>query len=566
MYLGINAFFHDASATIVDKDGRIIAAAQEERFTRIKRESRFPVESIKYCLKEAGISINDLDGIGFAWNPNLLFFHRILWGNLFRVRASLYAIKENLNKWKNIKNIANLLEKDFGYNSKKVPLKYFRHHDCHAASAYYASPFKNATFLTIDGRGEWENMTWGVYKSGKRTKLGQNYEPNSIGKVYSGTCRFLGFDGAEKDGTVMALAAYGEATYLDEYRQILKITENVGSLSLKVDTSYFDSYSTPDTIFPSKKFSEKFGIPIRKSGESIDQIHKNIAASLQTRTEEIIIEILERLCAITGESNLVLSGGVALNSVLNGKLEDVTPFKKIFIQPAASDTGLSLGAAYIFAQNKNESGKLKYSMETAALGPSFTENEYEKVIHNAGLKYKKSTHIAYDVAKLLSEGKLVAWFQGRMEFGPRALGQRSLLADPRPKDMVNKLNEVKKREYFRPFAISILEEETPRVLEKITDSPFMLKVDNVKNEWKDKIPSAQHIDGSVRIQTLKKDSDGIYYDLVKNFYDLTGIPLIINTSLNIKGEPIVCTPTEAIETFVSTKIDALAIGSFLIEK
>ena len=205
-------------------------------------------------------------------------------------------------------------------------------------------------------------------------------------------------------------------------------------------------------------------------------------------------------------------------------------------------------------------------METAALGPSFTENEYEKVIHNAGLKYKKSTHIAYDVAKLLSEGKLVAWFQGRMEFGPRALGQRSLLADPRPKDMVNKLNEVKKREYFRPFAISILEEETPRVLEKITDSPFMLKVDNVKNEWKDKIPSAQHIDGSVRIQTLKKDSDGIYYDLVKNFYDLTGIPLIINTSLNIKGEPIVCTPTEAIETFVSTKIDALAIGSFLIEK
>lgn len=565
MYLGINAFIHDASATLVDKDGRIIAATEEERFSRIKRESRFPVESIKYCLKEAGISINDLDGIGFGWSPNLFFFQRILWNNLLHLPASFSAIKKNMETWKKMMGVPSLLEKHFNFEREKVPFKYFRHHACHAASAYYASPFDNAAFLTMDGKGELESITWGICNKGKITKLGQNYSPNSIGRLYSATCRFLGFLGAEKDGTVMALAAYGMPNFSKIYNQFIQISENKKSLKVKIDTAYFN-LRDDDHALPSKKFQRVFKIFSRKPEEPIEQTHKDIAASLQQRTEEVIIELVNRLHFITGQNNLVLAGGVALNSVLNGKLEDITPFKKVFIQPAASDAGLSLGAAYIFAQSENKSQKLKYSMQTAALGPAFTEDEYERALSKVGLKYKKTENIAKDVAKLLSGGKLVAWFQGRMEFGPRALGQRSLLADPRPKDMVDKLNEVKKREYFRPFAISILEEEAPRVLEKITDSPFMLKVDNVKNEWKDKIPSAQHIDGSVRIQTLKKDSDGIYYDLVKNFYDLTEVPLIINTSLNIKGQPIVCTPTEAIETFVSTKIDALAIGSFLIEK
>ncbi len=565
MYLGINAFVHDASAAIIDKDGRIIAAVEEERFSRVKRESRFPVESIKYCLKEAGISINELDGIGFGWKPSLLLFQRILWSNIFAFPASFSVIKKNFQTYIKMRSAPNLLKKHFDLNPKKVPFKYFRHHACHAASAYYSSPFEDAAFLTIDGKGELESITWGTCTNGKITKLGQSYSPHSIGRLYSATCLFLGFSGSEKEGTAMALAAYGTPEYLDQYRQILQLTKNKKNLKVRVNTAYFD-LSSNDLALPSKRFQKTFKMPPRKPEENIEQVYKNIAASLQKRTEEVIVELVNRLHIITGQSNLVLAGGVALNSVLNGKFEYITPFKKVFIQPAASDVGLSLGAAYIFTQSKNKFQKLKFPMETAALGPSFADDECEQAINKVGLKYKKAENITKDVAKLLSDGKLVAWFQGRMEFGPRALGHRSLLADPRPKDMIGKLNEVKKREYFRPFAISILHEEASRLLEKNTDSPFMLKVDNIKTELKDKVPSAQHIDGSVRIQTLKKDRDGIYYDLVKDFFDLTGTPLIINTSLNIKGQPIVCTPSEAIDTFIDSKIDVLAIESFLMEK
>ena len=563
MYLGINAFVHDSSAAIIDKEGRIIAAVEEERFSQVKRESRFPIESIKYCLKEAGVSINELDGIGFGWNPRLFFLQRIIWTNIFVCPASFSVIKKNLQTWRKMMSTPSLLKTHFGFNSKKVSFKYFRHHACHAASAYYSSPFENTAFLTIDGKGESESITWGTCINGKMIKLGQGYYSNSIGRLYSAVCMFLGFLGGEKEGTVMALAAYGNPTYLDKFREILQVSKK--NLRVKVDTTYLD-LSNDDRALPSKKFKKIFQIPPRTPEESIKQVHKDIAASLQVRIEEVIIEMMHQLHLKTAQDNLVLAGGVALNSVLNGKLEYTTPFKKIFIQPAASDVGLSLGAAYIFAQNKNKSNKLGHSLETMAIGPSFHIDEYEQAIKKFGLKYQKAENLTQDVSMLLAQGKLVAWFQGRMEFGPRALGCRSLLADPRKKDMVHKLNEVKKREYFRPFAVSVLEEEASTVFEKITDSPFMLKVDKVKNNWKDKIPSAQHVDGSVRIQTLNQHRDGIYYDLLKAFFKLTGIPLVINTSLNIKGQPIVCTPSQAIETFLNSKIDVLAIGPFLIEK
>ena len=566
MYLGINAFFHDSGAALIDKDGRIIAAVQEERFSHVKKEGRFPLESIKYCLKKGGISINELDGIGFGWNPYLLLFQRVLWSNIFSVPASFSTIKENLKKIRSVWNIPKLLQEHFDADPQKLRIHYFRHHSCHVASAYYASPFERAAFLSMDGQGELEAITWGICREGKMVKFGQSYLPHSIGKVYSGTCRFLGFQGAEKDGTVMALAAFGEPKYLEVYRTIIKPVENKKSLKVHVNKRFFDFGSVAEVVRPSSFLQKTFGTPPRKFEESVEQIHKDIAASLQKRTEEVIIELLNRLHAITGETNLVLSGGVALNSVLNGKLEKISPFKNVFIQPAAHDAGLSLGAAYRLRALDQPQAKTHVPMTTAALGPEFTEEDYRMALDEAKLTYTKLNNLAQEVAKLIDAGKVIAWFQGRMEFGPRALGSRSLLGDARRADMTGLLNKVKHREKFRPFAISILEGKSPLILENITHSPFMLMIDTVKLEWRDKLPSAQHVDKSVRIQTVTKERDGLYYDLIKAFDELTGTPLIINTSLNVKGQPIVCSPKEAIRTFVESEIDILVLGSYIVKK
>jgi carbamoyltransferase len=568
MYLGINAFVHDASAAIVDEDGKIIAAVEEERFTRKKQESRFPIESIKYCLKEAGVTINELDGVGFGWNPKLFLFQRIIWNGWFRFPASTSARMDNWMVLKQMQAVPSTLKELFGFDASKVSFRYFRHHACHAASAYYASPFEHAAFLTLDGQGEAEAITWGTCKGGGIKKLGQGYLPNSIGKVHSATCRFLGFYGAEKNGTAMALAAFGQPRYIDIFRKIIKPAENEKSLAIKVDASYFDFASTAETVMASSKFQEAFGVPPRKTEDEITQTHKDIAASLQQRTEEIIIELLKRLHNITGETNLVLSGGVALNSVLNGKIERISAFEDVFIQPAASDAGLSLGAAYMLAQEHRSSSKLSYPMESVALGPMFSNEEYKAALGASNLSYEKlmEKDLIQKTAQFLADGKVVAWFQGRLEFGPRALGHRSLLGDARRKDMTDLLNKVKRREKFRPFAISILKEKASLVLENITDSPFMLMVDTVKSDWREKIPSAEHIDRSVRIQTLTQAGDGAYYDLVKEFDRLTGVPLIINTSLNVKGEPIVCSPQEAINTFKESEIDVLVLGNYLVKK
>ncbi len=566
MYLGINAFFHDAGAAIVDKNGRIIAAAQEERFTRKKREARFPIESIKYCLKEVGLSINELAGISFSWDPKLLLLQRLIWSDILTFQASSAVIRDNLRKVKQVRSVQGLLSKEFGLKIGKIPFRYFRHHLCHAASAYFASPFSHAAFLTIDGRGELESMTWGRCDNNVIKGMGQNYFPHSIGKVYSATSRLLGFEGAEKDGTVMALAAYGQAHYLDLFRNILRLSNSPRSLKVTLDQSYFDLTSIASVSLPSEKLETALGIKRRAFDEPITAVHQDIAASLQKRTEEIIIELLDRLYLVTGESNLVLAGGVALNSVLNGKIERISHFKNVFIQPAASDAGLCLGAAYLSARADNGGFRFAKPMLSAALGPSFDDSEIKLALAEAGVSYEEISNLAQETAKLISEGKVVAWFQGRMEFGPRALGQRSLFGDPRRPEMLDLLNKTKKREKFRPFAISILEDSASEVLESITDSPFMLLVDRVRENWKKKIPSAQHVDGSVRVQTLKRGRDGIFYELVSVFFELTGVPLIINTSLNIKGEPIVCTPKEAIKTYLESEIDALVIGRYLVKK
>lgn len=557
MFIGINAFFHDASCALVDEDGKVIAAAEEERFTRKKKESRFPVEAIKYCLNQARGA--KLSGIAFGWDPTIFLTQRILLTNLIRVPAGISIIKENIHHWQEMRSVPEKIRNLLGIQGKGVPFRFFPHHLCHAASAYFASGFSDTAFLTLDGYGEIESMTWGIAQGTRLTKLGKQAFPDSVGKVYSGTCRFLGFNGAEKDGTVMALAAFGEPRFIDIFRKILTLSTD--GLRVQVDRRYFD---LRDTSLPKQFLSQELGVAPRLPRDAIRPVHQDIAASLQKRFEEVVIEMLNRLHHLTKKENLVLAGGVALNSVLNGKLDEVSPFKKIFIQPAANDSGLSLGAAYLMAQSFRTAKLTHAKLLDIALGPAFSDYECQVKLNEYGLHFAKPESVAHEAARMLMDGKIVAWFQGQMEFGPRALGHRSLLADARNPNAVVRLNEIKQREGFRPFAISILETEAPFVLRHVRNSPFMLLVDTLLPSWKDKVPSAQHVDGSVRVQTLNFRRDKQFFKLVEAFYRLTNVPLILNTSLNRKGEPIALSPDDAIKAFLNSSIDALVLGPFIV--
>ncbi len=563
MFLGINGFSHDASAVIVDSEGRILAAVEEERFTGKKKEDRFPVESIRYCLNAAGISASDLLGIGFGWHPYLLLRDRVLRSNVFEYPVPLKLIRKNVRKaflgW----SIRRRFEREIGPLGKDARVCYFKHHTAHAASAFYASPFEEAAFLTLDGRGERESMTWGYGQGAQLYQLGANQHPNSLGNFYSGIARFLGFHSWEKDGTVMALAGCGQPKYMKEFRELLTLAPN--GLSIKLNLDYFDC-TIGDGLPRSSNLERLLGIKMRSEGEPIQQEHRDIAATLQAITQDIIIRICTELRELTGMDNLVIAGGVALNSVTNGMLRERTPFKDIFIPPAAHDGGLSLGCAYLLA-HKGKERKTPHHLTNADLGPEFGEEEIRKSLDgHAELAWDKHEDIAGVVAQALVDGKKVAWFQGRLEYGPRALGNRSILADARRPNVQNELNSIKHRESFQPFAISVLRDEAGNWLCKGTESPFMLLVDRVKSHLRSAVPGAQHVDGSVRVQTVSEKENPLYFQLIREFFKITGVPLIINTSLNLRGAPLVCNPQDALQAFKNTNLDALAIGQFLVTK
>jgi carbamoyltransferase len=566
--LGINAVYHDPAACLV-KDGDVIAAAEEERFTHIKHGKRpvpfstyeLPFHAIDYCLREAGINLADVNHIAYSYDPYLL-----LNGHRGKITLPLEpSATPNTEEWESpwdplfLSHIVNAprhlaggvplhLQKRFARIRCNGPFRwhYVQHHIAHAASAFHASPFAEAAVLTLDGRGEKATTSYS-YGSGSRLKfLGQVNFPHSLGILYENVTSYLGFLHSSDEYKVMALAAYGEPRHADTFRKAIEVGEN-GSF----------------TIAPIA-FEEVFG-PRRSKGDPLEQHHFDIASSLQSVLEETVLQLTHWLHHKTGMENLSLAGGVALNCVMNARLRDRGPFKKIWVQPAAGDAGTALGAA-LWVDARENGSRRHYTMDHAYLGPAYSDQEIEKFLKWSKLSYKRLTTIPEETAELLAQDKVIGWFQGRMEFGPRALGARSILASPIHVEMQARLNEIKDREDFRPVAPVVIEEEAAQWFAGGERSPFMLFVYNVRPEKALKIPAVRHVDGTARIQTVNRAQNLLYYDLLKAFQVRTGVPVLVNTSFNTRGEPIVCTPRDAIECFWTSPLDALVIGSFLLEK
>lgn len=558
--LGISCYYHDSAAAIV-KDGVVIAAAEEERFTRKKHDTNFPINAVNFCLKEAGISGKELDYVAFYEKP-LLKFERLLLQNLEMWPLSFPVFHHAIPSWFIEKlRVPTTVKKRTSYDKEII---FIDHHLAHAASAFLPSPYNKAAILTIDGVGEWSTTTLGIGVDNQIRLFKEIRFPHSIGLLYSTVTAYLGFSVNNSEYKVMGLAPYGQPKYVDKFRKIIHFAED-GSYQL--DMSYF-TYHYKLTM-PSRKFIQEFG-PARKKETEVTQFHKDIAASLQKITEEAIFGLLRHLHKQTKCDNLCMAGGVALNSVANGKIFRNTPFKKAWIQPASSDAGTSLGAA-MYTYNSILSHKRSYTMNNAYLGPGYSTEEIEKYLKDNSIKYtelKNEKEIAENTAKLIWQNNVVGWFQGRMEWGPRALGARSILSNacnPKMKEILNV--KVKHREHFRPFAPVVTVEDAKDYFEmEKEDEPFMLFVFPVKKEKQKLIPAVTHVDGSGRLQTISREQNRRYYDVIKAFEKHSKIPVLINTSFNIRGEPVVCTPNDAYRCMMGTGIDYLVMENFLIAR
>jgi len=556
--LGLSCFYHDAAACLL-KDGKIIAAAEEERFTRKKHDFDFPINAAQYCLREAGITVDQIDYVGFYEKP-LIKFERILYTYMSTFPRSLRAYLEALPIWLNQKLwIPSLIRRQLGYEGEVL---FIDHHMSHAASAFLVSPFEEAAILTTDGVGEWTTTAYGVGRGTKIELLKEIRFPHSLGLLYSAVTAHLGFKVNNDEYKVMGLASYGKPTYYDQLKKVIDIRPD-GSYHL--DMSYFAYHYALRML--SDKFRREFGEP-REPESEIKQEHMDLAASLQLILEEALLNAANHLYELTKMDAICLAGGVALNCVANKRILEETPFQHIFIQPAAGDSGGSLGVAtYIY--NVLLGNPRVYTMTNAYLGPQFSTEEIRAFLDGKGIEYEE-----YDLdellpltARLIADNKIIGWFQGRMEFGPRALGSRSILANPCNPKMKDILNDrVKHREDFRPFAPVILQEKASEYLKLDYPMPFMVLLSDVMEDKYDVIPAVTHVDGTARPQTVTKEENGIYYDLVAEFEKITGVPVLINTSFNVRGEPIVCTPEDAYNCFANTGIDVLVMDRFVIYK
>ena len=576
------------------KDGDLVAAAQEERFTRKKHDAGFPCHAIQYCLKEANITASQIDKVVFYEKP-FVKFERLLEtylafapkGFTSFAKAMPVWIKDKLfQKSALIKELEATLAKDINWRER---LLFSEHHLSHAASAFYPSPFESAAVLTLDGVGEWTTTSLAVGNGRDLKVIKEIHFPHSLGLLYSAFTYYTGFKVNSGEYKVMGLAPYGEPRFADLIREKLITVADDGSFQL--DMSYFD-YATGLTM-TNKKFDALFGGPPRRSETEITQREMDLAASVQKVTEDIVIKIAKGIAEETGEKNLCLAGGVALNCVANGILLREKVFDNIWIQPAAGDAGGALGAAmatwYLHHDKERVVSTERDGMKGAYLGPEFTDSEIEAELKACGAVYKKLSEedLIDKVAAAIVDQKAVGWMQGRMEFGPRALGGRSIIADPRSPMMQRQLNlKVKYRESFRPFAPSVLREDVNQWFEHDTDSPYMLLVAAVQNNKHRKItaqekallgieklnvprssvPAITHVDYSARIQTVHADTNPRYHALISKFKEQTGCPLVVNTSFNVRGEPIVCTATDAFKCFMGTELDVLAVGDFLLLK
>ncbi len=597
--LGISAFYHDSAAALL-VDGKLVAAAQEERFTRIKHDPSFPINAIKYCLHAEAINIAELDAIVFYDKP-LLKFERLLetyYGFAPKGVASFVTaipvwIKEKLF----LKRIIHEeLAKIDGYEKRKTKLLFPEHHLSHAASAFFPSSFDEAAILTIDGVGEWATASISFGKGNSITNIKEMHFPHSVGLLYSAFTYYLGFTVNSGEYKLMGLAPYGipDSDEVNRFAQIIKteLTDLKNDGSVWLNQKYFN-YSTGLRMVKEKKWEKLFGFERRQPEAKIEQCHSNLALAIQQVTEEIIIKMAGEAKKLTGAKNICLAGGVALNCVANGKLLAAGLFDDIFIQPAAGDAGGAVGAAlaahFIYFGNER---KISHpdGMNGTFLGPEFSPTEIEHTAKSFKAKYIKFENLddlTGRVAQIIADGNVVGWFQGRMEFGPRALGNRSILGDARNTEMQLKLNlKIKYRESFRPFAPSVLAEDCAEYFELAKPSPYMLLVANVQQKHlfdfpgnyfelplmerlyfkRSDIPSVTHIDCSARIQTVHKETNERYWKLIDQFKKLTGYGVIVNTSFNVRGEPIVCSPTDAYKCFMRTEMDYLVIGDYLFSK
>lgn len=595
LILGINAYHGDAAAAIV-RDGQLIAAVEEERFNRHKHCAGFPSESVRYCLEAAGARVEDIEHIGISRDPSAHLHKKILFAATRAARSMsgfdrqrsqpgeeggsergiFGAVTERLANAARIRDLKEDVARALNVPKSRLRARVhnIEHHRAHLASSFYISPFERAALLSIDGFGDFISTMWAVGEGNSIEVLGQVEYPHSTGILYTATTQFLGFPHYGDEGKVMGLAPYGEPRYMEEFRDLIKTTEG-GRFRLNLD--YFRHHAegvemTWDDGSPvigriySDEYVKRFGAA-REPGSALTQRERDIAASLQRRLEEVCFHVLQHLHEKTGLTDLGLSGGVAYNSVMNGKILLHTPFRRLFIQPAAGDSGTAIGVCYqIYNGVLNE--RRGYVMSGAYTGPEFSGEEIRAELERSGLAFETydDREVTRRAAQDIAAGAVIGWFQGRMEFGPRALGNRSIIVDPRRAEMKDILNDrIKKREPFRPFAPSIMEEHVGDYFEQTHPAPTMLMVYQIRPERRALIPAVTHVDGSGRLQTVSRETNARYYQLISDFRELTGVPVVLNTSFN-ENEPIVCTPRHAIDCFMKTRMDVLYVGNHAVRR
>ena len=572
--LGINAYHADSSAALL-KDGILIAAIEEERFKRVKHWAGFPVDAIRFCLKDAGITLDQVDHIAIGRDPTAKFLRKVIFAST-HPRIGFRAIQSRLQNAKQVKSLAKEFIDAFpdaDENNINSKIHHIEHHRAHLASAFFASPFEESCVLSIDGSGDFTTTMLATGKGNKLEVLDSIDFPHSIGIFYSAFTQFLGFPHYGDEYKVMGLAPYGKPMHIDQLRDVVRLTpDGLFRLNLKYFNvtsgnviSYGDDHIPVVHKLYSSKLIDKFGKP--RKNEDLTQYHKDLAASVQAYTEEIIFHLMHSLHKRTGSSNLCLAGGVAQNSVANGKITRNTPFKAVYIPSAGHDAGISMGSALyvhhvVIGQSRNQ------SIRSAYTGSRYSNNEIEELLQQEGIEYSKYDDNALfeKVADRLINSGVVGWFNGRAEFGPRALGGRSILADPRRKDAKDLLNaKVKRRESFRPFAPSILKEYVSEYFEVVDEVPFMEKVFPIRKEKQELIPAVNHVDGTGRLQTVDQAVNPRYYNLISRFYQKTGVPILLNTSFN-ENEPIVNSPKEALDCFLRTQMDMLVLENIIVER
>lgn len=549
--IGISALYHDSACCLI-KDGKLIAAAQEERFSRIKNDPGFPIQALRYCMKQGNLLITDIDCIAYYEQPAEKLRRQVSAGQTEQQDSQYDRRFDHRQPMIEISEM-------FGYEG---PVRFYWHHQSHAASSFFFSGFNEAAVMTVDGVGEWSTTTYGTGNQHGLREIHSIDFPHSVGLLYSSITNYLGFEVNEGEYKVMGLAPYGTGKFINEFETLL---HDMGGFDFQLDTKYFD-FSAGPRMF-TQELCDLFGRDPRKKGDPLEPFHMDVAHSLQKTLEQFMISKTSFLKKETGLNDLCLSGGVALNCVANRAVQQSGRFKRVFVPPGSNDSGCAIGAAALasFELGDNPIHKLAH----AYLGPAYTGDEIETLLDGAGMVYEdyrgKYNELLNFTAKLIAEGKVVGWFHGRMEFGPRALGARSILADPRQpghRDLINSM--VKKREGFRPFAPTVIEERASDFFELDHASPFMLETCGVKPCHQ--LPAITHVDGTARPQTIDSLSNKRYYDLLKKFEELTGYPILLNTSFNVNKEPIVCSPVDALRCFLKSGIDALVIEDFVVQR